>query len=170
MRTGMGFLAGLCLLFGLVPQLLSNWVVIPAAWALGFDPTGGPSWLGIHILPGGVPPVAGALILLAALLVAGLVFAVSQMGRASRTVNMFTGGDPVPPGDNAGAEDFAGLAQSTLEPVYTYTNPDPLYLLVWRAVQGFAGLFARGVTRIEGRPLLASLIMAGLVIAAVWLF
>jgi multicomponent Na+:H+ antiporter subunit A len=169
MQYGMGFLALLCLVSGIAPQVLASWVVSPAVSVLGFASENNLTWLGLHSAQSGAPVMVGAAILLAALLLAGLIFAVTRLGRTARTVSIFTGGDPVPAGDNAGAEDYAALAETVLQPVYTATNPDPLYLQVWRGISGLAGWVNRILTPVESRPLLVSIILAGLIAAAAWL-
>ena len=168
MQIGMGLLALLCLVFGLAPQLLASSLVLPAAQALGFDLTAAaaPTWLGIH---GAQSGLAGAGILTAALALAALGFAVSRPVKTTGTVSIFTGGDPLPSDDNTGAEDFSDLAQTMLQPAYAVTDPDPLYNLFWRAARRAAEWVGQGMSKLSERPLLATALLAVLVLAAAWI-
>jgi len=167
MQIGMGLLALLCLVFGLAPQALASTLVLPAAKALGFDAAAfAPTWAGIH---GAESGLVGAVILIAALALAALVFALTRPVKTPGAVNIFTGGDPLPAANNAGAEDFADLAQTALQPAYAVTDPDPFYSLLWRGIRGLAGRTAGALEALATRPLLATAVLAVLVLAAAWL-
>jgi NADH:ubiquinone oxidoreductase subunit 5 (subunit L)/multisubunit Na+/H+ antiporter MnhA subunit len=169
MQVGMGVMAGLCLLFGLAPQILTTWVVLPAARGLGFSPTWIVSWLGFHATSPASFLAIG--IILLALLLAGLVFALTRARPSStaRTVSIFTGGDPLPEPDNAGAEDFSDLAQTVIRPAYTVLNPDPVYGAVYHAVQYVAAQTGRLFGWLEKRPVVSILLLAVVLLAAAWI-
>ena len=71
MLGGMGFLAGLCVLFGIAPQILMSGVVAPAVAAMNFNFQVNLTFLGVHTLSASAPTTAGALLALFALLAAG---------------------------------------------------------------------------------------------------
>ncbi len=171
MLAGMGFLALLCMLFGLAPQWLAAPVVAPAAAAIGFASSQALTWLGVHAAVGGAPVVAGAAIIFAALIAAWAVYRIARPHAASpaAAVSIFTGGDPIPAGEGLTADDFAEIAQDALAPVLQSTDPDPLYLLIWRWLRNLAGWFDRALAAAERRPLIASLLLAAVVLAAIWL-
>ncbi len=166
MQVGMGVLAALCLLFGIAPQLLTTWVVAPAARALGFSAAVTVSWLGVRTSSAGAPTTLGALVLLAALLVGYVLYRMARPPRGE-PVHVFTGGDPLPVGDAVGAVDFAEMAETGLAPLYRAADPDPLYLAAWRGVQRGAEWLSRGLAGIEPRPFLAALVLAAVVAIAV---
>jgi multicomponent Na+:H+ antiporter subunit A len=172
MLTGMGILAGLCVLFGLAPQLLMQGVVAPAVRSLGFEWRVTLSWLGLQTTSAGVQVTLGAAIALAALLVGWLVFRMARPARAApRPVGLFTGGDPLPAAVGVSVVDFATVAETTFTPVYQVADPDQLYLALWRGIKALAGQVERlARTAGEEHPLAATLVLAALVFLAVWLW
>mgnify|MGYP000866139656 FL=1 len=167
MLGGMGALAGLALLFGIAPQILMKWVVSPAAESMRMAWQGSVSWLGIQTGELNLPVTAGAVIPILAALIGWAVFAGMRSKRGG-TVQVFTGGDPLPEGDRVDVVDFSELAGTTFSPVYRMTDPDPLYLILWRGLRSLGGRLARGSVGLENRALLACLLLALVMAAAVW--
>jgi multicomponent Na+:H+ antiporter subunit A len=172
MLAGMSILAALCVLFGLAPQLLMQWVVAPAVKGLGFDWEVTLSWLGLRTTSAGVQVTLGAVIILVALLLGWLVFSLTRPSKKASpaAVGLFTGGDPLPESTGVSVVDFADLTETTLTPIYEVTNPDRLYTALWKGIKDLAGQVDR-LTRSTGeaRPLLATLVLAAVVLVAVWL-
>lgn len=170
MRVGMGVLAALCLAFGIAPQILISNVVVPAVRSLGFENILQVSWLGVHTGTAGISVTLGALVLLVAILLGALVFWVARP-RTARVANVFTGGDPlVRADDTVSSTDFTDLVEEAIAPVYKLTDPDPLYLLIWRGIQSVAAWLDGFASRLgEARPLIATVVMVILVAAAIWL-
>lgn len=171
MLAGKGFLAGLALLFGIAPQLLMQPVVAPAVRDLGFEWQVGLSWLGVQTGSAGMQVTLGAAVVLLGLLAGWAVF---RLTRAPKThaIGLFTGGEPLAAaGDSVGVADFASLAETAFEPVFAATDPDPLYLKLWAGLKKLAGQFDNIFTPLgEGHPLLASLLLALVVLALVWVW
>ncbi len=169
MQVGMGVLAGLCLLFGLAPQLLMTWVVAPAVQALGFGGAGRVSWLGTPVGPAGSVGAVAATVVLAALLV-GLGLYRLVKPSTGEPVGLFTGGDPLPLADSlVDASDFAGPVQESFAPAYRITDPDPIYLAIWGWLRAVGSCFDRLVTPlIEQHPLWATVAGGAAVLAAMW--
>ena len=168
MQVGMGVLAGLCLLFGILPMLVTRWISGPAAVAASVAQKGLPLPQQVASLSG-LPSVLGAVVVIAALLFGLILWGVSRLGSSARAVNTFTGGDPLPPPATAGAEDFADLAATALAPVYRLANPDPLYLRVWDWIQALAGWVGRAAASLEARPMLSTLAIAAVFLVIAWL-
>lgn len=168
MLAGMGGMAGLCLLFGLAPQLLMVPVVAPAVRSLGFDWAVRMSWLGILTDRGGIAVTVGGAVVLASAMLGLLVYRLAQ-APAPGLVSVYSGGEPLPAGDRPGAVDFAEMAESAFHPVYSL-DPDPVYLRFWRGLTHLAGA-AQTVARalFEDRPLLAIGLAALAALAGVWL-
>lgn len=168
MRLGMGFLAALSLLFGVAPQLLLNGLSIPAASVMGFQAGVNMTFLGIHTASANAPITAGALVALAALLAAAVLFA--ALKPAGKTTHLFTGGDPLPEDNTMGAVDFAEFAQTTFQPALNATDPDPLYGTFWMWIKGLAGWLNGLAAGLERHPYGAALAAGVLLAVVVWVF
>ncbi|GAP14348.1 NADH:ubiquinone oxidoreductase subunit 5 [Longilinea arvoryzae] len=170
MRIGMGVLAGLCILFGVAPQILIGSVVVPAVKSLGFENVLQLSWLGLHTGTAGISVTLGAVVVLVAIVLGGLIFWISKP-RPNATANVFTGGDPlVSPDEAVSSTDFTELVEEAVEPVYKVTDPDPVYLAIWSGIKAAAGWLDRIARKAgEERPLLAALALAVVVAAVIWL-
>jgi multicomponent K+:H+ antiporter subunit A len=169
MRAGMGVLAAGCLLFGVAPQLLMQPLVMPAVRALGFGWPVSLTWLGVHTGSAGAFVTVGALLVLAALLIGWLIYRLARPAASSGDrVNVFAGGDPLPVADSAvGVADFADMAESALQPAYRISDPDPLYLALWRSARRLALGTDRLVTPLtEGHSLAVAAVLALVVLAA----
>jgi multicomponent Na+:H+ antiporter subunit A len=169
MRLGMGVLAGLCLLFGLAPQILTRWVVTPAILQLGYRQPGAVSWLGLHTSAAAEPSGAGAAVLLLALAAAAAGYLLTRPARSQETVSIFGGGDPLPEESAARVEDYSDLAQTVLRPVIRVANPDPTYGFIWNSIRRVSGGAAALFAPLENHPLLAALALAALALALIWL-
>jgi multicomponent Na+:H+ antiporter subunit A len=172
MVVGMSFLAGLCVLFGLAPQLLMNGVIAPAVKGLGFNWAVTTSWLGLQTTSAGVGVTLGAGMVVAALLLGGLVLALTRGSRPEPgQVGLFSGGDPLPDASTVTAVDFAASAEEAFTPVYNWTNPDRLYLVIWRGIKELAGKADQVMEPVcNSYPLVASIVLVAVIFAAVWLF
>jgi multicomponent Na+:H+ antiporter subunit A len=171
MLAGMSFLAGLCVLFGLAPQLLMQWVVAPAVNGLGFHWEVTLSWLGLQTTSAGVQVTLGAGIAVVAVLVGLLVYSLTRPAKVGPApVGLFTGGDPLPVTNGVSVVDFAALTEISFDPVYKVTNPDLLYQILWKGIKKMSSQLERLLRPAsETYPLLAALLMTGVVIVAVWL-
>jgi multicomponent Na+:H+ antiporter subunit A len=170
MQMGMGVMAVLCLVFGLAPWILMQWVVSPAVKALGFSWGLNFTWLGIQTTSTGVSGATAGVVVLLALLIGWMVYRLMQLRPGSSPgVNVFTGGDPLPADDSVGTVDFAAMAESAFQPVYTTFDPDPAYLLLWSWIKNMSAATGRIVQPFEQHPFLSSTILAVMVFGAVWL-
>jgi multicomponent K+:H+ antiporter subunit A len=158
MRGGMGILALLCLILGIAPQLLADWVVAPAVQSLGFRWTGQVSWLGVPTGPVGLYGVAAAAVALAALLLGLALYRLSKPPRRE-PVGIFTGGDPISSTDGTvNASDFVGIVEEAFAPAYRIADPDPVYLAIWGRLKALADGLDQVVTPlVVGHPLWATL-------------
>jgi multicomponent K+:H+ antiporter subunit A len=169
MQVGLGITGALCVVFGMAPQLVMQPVIEPAARSLGFDWQVQMTWLGVLTGSGtiGVTAGAAAVILVAVLFGAGAYRLVRAP--AGHPVSVFTGGDPLPEGDTLGAADFAEMAEAAFEPVYSL-DPDPLYLMIWRAIKDTAAGARRFATEgLERQPFLTATVCAAALFAGLWL-
>lgn len=167
MRIGMGVLAACCLLFGVAPQLMVNWISVPAVKAMGFESVIQMSFLGVHTTSGSIPVTAGAILVIAALFVVGVVYLVRRPN--PKGVSVFTGGDPLPEENALQAEDYSEFAEEAFKPILKVTNPDPVYYGLWKAIAGFGNYVGCLAQRVEKHPLLPVVIAAVIVAVAVWL-
>jgi multicomponent Na+:H+ antiporter subunit A len=167
MQASMLALAGLCLVFGIAPQILDRWVVTPAVQALGFTTTPSLTWLGLHTPSGSLSAVAGVAIVLVALLSGWILVSIST-SRQTSPAEIFTGGELLPADNTVGAEDFAAIAETALQPVYLSTDPDPVYSRTWKGIRNLGGLLDGLAKPIEGHPLYASLAFGFLLAVVVW--
>lgn len=167
MLTGMGLMAGACLLFGLMPQLMMASVVAPAVHALGRPWDVGLSWLGLLTTKGVLGATVGGAAVLVAALAGATLFRATRASAGAR-VSAFSGGEPLPAGDRPGAVDFASAAEAAFHPVYSL-DPDPLLWGAWARLQRLAqAVQAVGNTTVQRYPLLTCAAMTAVVAAAVW--
>jgi multicomponent Na+:H+ antiporter subunit A len=170
MQMGMGVMAVLCLLFGLAPQILMQWVVSPAVKVMGFNWDLSFTWLGIQTMSPGISGAAGGVVVLLAVLIGWMVYRLMQLrADSSSGVNIFTGGDPLPADDSVGTVDFADIAETAFQPVYKAVDPDPVYLLLWTWIKNLSSAIGRIVQPLEQHPFLSSMVLAIMVFGAVWL-
>ncbi|GAP13647.1 NADH:ubiquinone oxidoreductase subunit 5 [Longilinea arvoryzae] len=171
MLAGMGILGGLCLLFGLAPQILFKSLVAPAIHALGFNWEVSLTYLGLQTTSAGVQVTLGAGIAVIAILASLLAYSLTRPGKTQRaSVGVFTGGDPLPETAGMTAVDFTELAEANFGPVYKFTDPDRVYLPIWNGIRTLAEGFEKLLHPIsENYPLLATLVLAVLVFITVWL-
>ncbi|HVN53089.1 MAG TPA: NADH-quinone oxidoreductase subunit L [Anaerolineaceae bacterium] len=167
MQAGMGILAAACVLFGLAPQLLVNWIANPAVKAMGFPSSVELTFLGLHTGTASVPVTAGAVLAIAALLVAGLALGFRRP--SPKGVSAFTGGDPLPEENTLDVDDFAEYAEDNFQPALQATNPDPFYLRLGKAVDWVAERLGWVAAAFDQRLLALLVLSAAVVAAAVWL-
>jgi multicomponent K+:H+ antiporter subunit A len=169
MRIGMGVLAGMCVLFGIAPQLLVQTVVVPAVNSMGFQSPVQLSWFGLQTTSAGMSVTFGGLVVLFALVVAGLVFIVRRP-RAVEVVGVFTGGDPLQfAGETMGAGDFADSLENSLVPIYRVTDPDKMYLGIWKAIGSLAAWLEKAIgLKVESKPVLATILVSIVLGILVW--
>lgn len=169
MLAGMGFLAVLALVFGLAPQLLMKWLVVPAGQGLGMAWPVEVTWLGLQTGAMTLLTTAAAGITVLAFGAGWVFYRLTRRARSS-DVPVFTGGDPLPEGDRVGAVDFSELAGTTFGAAYRLLDPDPLYLGVWRGLQAAAGWAADRARGLENRAVLVWIVGALLLAAAMWIW
>jgi multicomponent K+:H+ antiporter subunit A len=145
-QLGMGTLGTLCVVFGVAPQLLLDPVIAPAVRSLGFEWDMQTSWFGIATSSGAVGVTIGTAVVLTAALLG--VAAYRAVGTGGKRVAVFSGGESLPVGNTLGAVDFAEMAETAFEPVYSL-DPDPLYLRIWAAVRDRAAAAGRWATNME---------------------
>ena len=171
MQIGMGVLGVLCILFGIAPQVLADWLVTPAVRSLGFPAAVPVSWLGIPTEPTGAYVAVTATVVVAAACVGVLLYRLA--GRSGgEPVGIFTGGDPLPASDSVvNAADFAGTVEEAFAPACRLVDPDPIYLAVWGWLRDLVSRLDRVVTPLlEGHPLWATAAGAVTVLAVMWAF
>ena len=102
MRTGLGITGGLCILFGVAPQLVMRPVIEPAVRALGFDWQVQATWLGVLTGSGtiGVTVGAAAVVVFAALFGAG-AYRLVRAPAGHGPVAVFSGGENLADGRHA---------------------------------------------------------------------
>ena len=168
MLGGMGFLAGLCVLFGIAPQILMSGVVAPAVAAMNFNFQVNLTFLGVHTLSASAPTTAGALLALFALLAAGAVFLGTKQAPAG-AIPLFTGGDPLPESNTMSADDFSELALVSFRPVLSAANPDPLYRQLWNGLNWLARQVGRLGAACERHPYWVMLAGTAVLVLIIWI-
>ena len=144
MQMGMVVPAILCILFGLAPQVLTQWAIAPAVKALGFSWNLSFTWLGIQTTSTSFYGAAGVAIIVLALVIGWIVYRLMRpRATSSPSANVFTGGDPLPADDSIGTADFADLAESTFQPIYKAVDPDPAYQFVWTGIKKLSSVTHR---------------------------
>ncbi len=169
MLAGMGALSVLVVVFGAAPQLLIRWIVTPAVQALNMTWQGTVTWFGIQTGSMDLLVTAGAVITILAGLVGWAFYAATHSPHSS-SVQVFTGGDPLPEGDSVGVVDFAELTGTAFAPAYRLLDPEPLYLAVWQGVSRTGRFIAQKSAGLENHVLPASLVLAVLLAAMVWIW
>jgi proton-translocating NADH-quinone oxidoreductase chain N len=170
MLAGMGILAGLCLLFGLAPQILFKNLVIPAVSALNFHWDVTLTWLGLQTNSAGVQVTLGAGIALVAVLLGLVIYGLVRKSQGKETpAGIFTGGDPLPENSSMHAMDFTMVAEANLHPAYVITDPDPLYMFIWKTIKQFANWFDRSLKPVsEKYPIQAAVLLVVIIFIVVW--
>ncbi|HEX2981033.1 MAG TPA: proton-conducting transporter membrane subunit, partial [Anaerolineaceae bacterium] len=168
MQIGMATLAFLTIIFGLAPQILMKWVVLPAVNALGFSSETSITWLGIPDTSTTVTASVGAAIVLLALLIGWGIYRLRQIS-TTPGASVFNGGDPLPVDDHVGVDDFAEVSAAAFQPVYRTADPDPVYLLLWSWIKMLAAALGRLARPLEQHPILSVAVLAALVLGVVWL-
>lgn len=171
MLAGMSILGGLCLLFGLAPQILFKGLVAPAVAGLGFNWKVTLTWFGLQTTSAGIQVTLGAAIVVAAALIGWIVFSLIQSKKAKpASSGIFTGGDPLPEESTMNATDFTVLAETNLDTVYKVTDPDRVYLPLWKGIKNLAAWLEKGIRPIsDNAPLWATVVLAVLFFVIVWL-
>jgi multicomponent Na+:H+ antiporter subunit A len=169
MRLGMTVLGALCVVFGVAPQALVDWVVAPAVRSLGFPWAARVSWLGVPMDPAGLYGLAAVAVVLAGLLVGLGCYRVASRPR-STPVGLFTGGDPLSPSDSqVSAADFIDTVEEAFAPAYRIADPDPIYRAVWERLRGLGDSVDRAVTPLaEAHPFWTAAAGGMLLLAAMW--
>jgi multicomponent K+:H+ antiporter subunit A len=172
MQIGMGVLGAMCIVFGIAPQILADWLVTPAVRSLGFPRPLPVSWLGIPTEPTGPYGAAAATVVVAAACVGFLLYRLAGRSRGE-PVGIFTGGDPLPASESAvNAADFIGTVEDSLAPACRLADPDPIYLAAWGSLRDLVSHLDRAVTPLlEGHPLWATVAGTFAVLAVImWVF
>jgi proton-translocating NADH-quinone oxidoreductase chain N len=170
MLGGMGILAGLCILFGLAPQILFSNLVAPAITALGFNVDVMISWGGVQTSSAGVQITLGAGITLVAIFFGWILFKLLTSQGKETATNLFTGGDPLPETAGMNAIDITVMAEDTLIPVYKITDPDPVYITIWSGIK-LTAMWCEKRLKVVGEKnaLLTTVLLAMLMFALIWL-
>lgn len=169
MRTGMGVLAGLALVFGIAPQILLNSVVFPAVRDLGFDWSITTSWMGLQTSSADIPVSMGAGITILAILLGWVIYKLLTPTQ-NNLANVFSGGDPLPSGDMVGTVDFSEFAEESILPGLEKINPDRIYMKIWQGIQNIARQLNKLASFEENHALISSIIMAIVVLAVIVIF
>ncbi len=171
MLAGLGILGGLCLLFGVAPQILFKSLVAPAINALGFNWEVTLTWFGLQTTSAGIQITLGAGIAIIAILAGVLVFSMTQSKKASaKPAGVFTGGEPLLETAGMTAVDFTELAETNFGPVYKFTDPDRLYMPIWKGIRTLAESLVKLLHPISEKYALAvTILLAVLVFITVWL-
>ena len=83
---------------------------------------------------------------------------------------LFTGGDPLPENSGMNAIDFTVVAETSLAPVYRFTDPDPLYFGLWNGIKRVGVALDKALQPVSDKyALTASLVLTVLVFILVWL-
>ncbi len=167
MLTGMGILAGFSLFFGIVPQLLVDWLARPAMAAMKFESSQTMTFLGLQVGQSGAPVTAGAILAITAFLVVWLFFAIRKP--SPEGVSTFTGGDPLPEGNTLNAIDFSEFAEGVFSPALTVLDPDPIYLLIWKGIYSLSLKFKILSEKLEKSPAVWIIGAAAIVSVVIWL-
>jgi multicomponent K+:H+ antiporter subunit A len=168
MLAGMGVMGGLCLVFGVAPQVLMLPVVAPAVRSLGFSWDIGMGWLGVLTANGGVGMTVGAAAVVLALALSLLVYRLAQPPAAAM-VSVFSGGEGLAEGDRPGAVDFAIAAEDAFRPIYSL-DPDPLWLMIWAGIKRCAESAAKlAQATLERHPPVTIGVAAVVVLLGAWL-
>jgi multicomponent Na+:H+ antiporter subunit A len=171
MQIGMGVLGVLCILFGIAPQVLADWLVTPAVRSLGFPGAVPVSWLGVPTEPTGAYGAVAAAVVVAAVGVGVLLYRLA--GRSwGEPVGLFTGGEPLPASDSVvNAADFVGTVEEAFGPACRFADPDPIFLTVWGCLRDLVSRVDRVITPlVEAHPLWAAAAGAVTVLAVTWVF
>lgn len=167
MLTGMGILAAFSLFFGIVPQLLIDWLARPAMAAMKFEPAQIITFLGLHVAQSGAPVTAGAILAITAFLVVWLIFAIRKP--SPKGVSTFTGGEPLPEGNTLNAIDFSEFAEEVFFPALTVLDPDPVYFLIWKGIYTLSQKFRELSEKLEKSPAVLIIGAAVIVSVVIWL-
>ncbi|MCB2178305.1 NADH-quinone oxidoreductase subunit L [bacterium] len=168
MIGGMGILATLCVLFGVAPQILSRWLILPAAEGLGLTNIPALTWFGLHTTSSTASAVNGAFVVLLALLIGGLIMTLSR-NQQSNSTTVFSGGESLPAENIVDVEDFSLIAETALQPLYSATDPDPLYMSIWKGIRGIAKSTGKALGPIEEQPWVPALVVVLMMMIVVWL-
>ena len=170
MLAGMGILSACCLLFGLAPQILFKGLVIPAASALGFSSEMTLTWFGLQTSSAGIQVTLGAVVVLIAVLVGFVIYAIIRSRSKETTAAVFTGGEPLQNDSSLNAVDFTVLAETNLQPIYKITDPDPLYMAIWKGIKQLANWIEKAMQPLsEKYPVVVTIVLIVVVFVAVWL-
>ncbi len=171
MLAGMGILGGLCLVFGLAPQILFKSLVAPAINALGFNWEVTLTYLGLQTTSAGVQVTLGAGIAVVAMIAGWLVYSLTRSGKTqTASAGVFTGGDPLPETAGMTAVDFTELAETNFGPVYRFTDPDRIYIPIWNGIRTLAEGLEKLLHPISDHyALVATCLLTLVVFIAVWL-
>lgn len=167
MKIGMGVLGGMCVVFGVAPQLLMQSVIEPAVKSMNGGWELQLSWLGIQTQSAGLNMTLAAGILVVLSVVAGLITLTMTRKSANQagTVSLFTGGDPLTEEVDVTVQDFAALAETAFNPIYQITDPDRVYFPLWRGIKTGALWLNHSIQiGLEKHAILASAVLAIVII------
>ncbi len=168
MLAGMGILAAASLLFGIAPQALIKWIATPALQAMNATVPGEITFLGLQLNSAGAPITAGAILSISALILVLVIFLIRKP--SPKGVSIFTGGDPLPEGNSLNVIDYSEFAEEAFSPAIKATDPDPVYMWIWKFIKILANQIRKITEVLERQPIWLVMVSAILITAIVlWL-
>jgi len=146
MTIAMGILAFVCVFFGIFPQIPLNYLILPALSALGMQLNMGNIPIYTNIGTWGAAPAT--LMLIAALIIGAIIYAISRVGvTKGEPAKTYTGGEDIP------SEEISVTSHHFYYPVkQAFKTPynigekggfDIIYGAIVKAILGFTQLFRK---------------------------
>lgn len=136
MLWGMGVLAAVSVVLGVMPQLAVNLLLNPVLLALGLGAGVHVSWLGLSADAGNFSTVGGLVLAVVSILIGGAIYAIAYASRGqvalAATGGVFTGGEPLSEDDRLTAGDFSEIFRENWQAFFHWTNVDAVYSFVGR--------------------------------------
>lgn len=149
---------------GLAPQIAVRAVINPLLPDLGVAPVIGVSWLGLTAGSGTWFSTAGFLLVLLAVAVGLMIYAMSRPVSARREGTLafpgaasapFIGGEPLKTPSRLSAGDFSLIIRTALGPFYRWLDMDLYYGFFWKALNALCGTAERAGRWFENRAVTA---------------
>ena len=137
MLWGMGVLAAVSIVLGVMPQLAVNLLLNPVLLALGLGAGVHVSWLGLSADAGNFSTVGGLVLAVVSILIGGAIYAIAHVSRGETELataggGVFTGGEPLGEDDRLTAGDFSEIFRENWQAFFHWTNVDAVYSFVGR--------------------------------------
>ncbi|MDD8015187.1 MAG: proton-conducting transporter membrane subunit [Acidobacteriota bacterium] len=167
------------IVLGLAPQIAVRAIINPLLPDLGAAPVIGVSWLGLTAGSGTWFSTAGFLLVLLAVAVGIMIYAMSRPVSARREGNLdfagaastpFIGGEPLKTPSRLSAGDFSLIIRTALKPFYRWMDMDLYYGFFWKALNVLCATAERAGRWFEKRALtmiagLSAIVMIVLAVA-----